>query len=76
MGMEMERQGIEWVCPNCLKKLPQSSNVAAQQLVVQQKLLSQQQLDKQGNQKPSPTIQKQKQQIVQSTASAKVKIMI
>lgn len=22
MGTEMEEQGIEWVCPNCIKKQP------------------------------------------------------
>lgn len=62
MGMEMERQGIEWVCPNCLKKLqPQTSTD-------DQRSLSQ------PTRKQPPTNQKQKQQTVQSTtSSAKVK---
>lgn len=41
MGMEMERQGIEWVCPNCLKK--QTTPASQPPPIVQPPILQQQQ---------------------------------
>lgn len=34
MGTEMEQRGVEWVCPNCLKKLQPLIKVSASMVTI------------------------------------------